>query len=1826
MSDLEPEHDSISSDDDNQIVTRNRTIRNHLRDLFRPIDNSDDFQPQAIAQLLATLVEEMEAMQEDLKTSSLDPSSDLIAATVLGFYVNELLNIEAFDRIITTQCLQDDVTCPIALRLLALLSSLINEDKMVDLFADEEDVQLIINYSLSSPKQDIKVYATGIVASCICVDTFHEFIYKLHVPLHFFTRLHYKLKTIFSQQDPSDLPSPDTPSFDSLELFYLAAALRALGPTSKCLNDINLPFSTQNSAASQVPMPQGPTEEGNTEFDSFYLPPTLQQSVPLWIRFLSDFCHQYPLSWTNEFLRLVSVMSKHEDIDRYVDYDAFARIIFANSHQPDITAGLSSALGTLSISPSMETVVVAWKNKIAGDPERAITRDYLPTFVDLALSILSLPSSYCRKFICYFLTSLFTFPDALALFDSKNGLLSLIPLLFVSSPLDKVLRNLINQDFQDMEELHHDLAMPHLPPSGIIPIRTPQRQANSTIAKDTPVKDHIQFPMASTLPHAKHDTSNDQKEHAITTLTDETLQSIVAMTNRVTATAVVHAVRTYFRMHTIIFSLETSFHLLRHSLQNVMLKEKSVKAEREKEIHAESTHSDPASDLHPAYLVQYQSTLEAEHAAIQILKNTPIRSSPDLKRATTRFKEKIELFVKNGGLNSLYLICSETCESQLKSVEMLVDALGIITLFTLSPDCHHFIISSVAHLPTSNHSALFLNEQETFKNSVVGISILLRIVQLGILAIHNTLEVDLNRQHSFHSFDAEEDAIKTEQNRIAITSCQAALSIINSLIDPSQGSTPEEREVLERRVRIIRQCGFLELIHGFLISFTLTPTYLSDENVMATITMLFRSLAHLLHYPAVESWMAVKKCWLIIHHIFNDVSITAPLCTAFREMMQKRHSPLTDAQRTSMKDSSSRAGTMRLFQLMGEQHTTALLVDALPMPEPKKGSKSKQADKSRKRSDLQQDDPETFDSIWTSWQRQKKAIRTPSSQITTPSLHGLVEATLNSVQLLYNVFLSISTQPTSSGRMQGKGLLPTYLYEQKKKTISDQSLLSPSQEPTVIDKIGAILLNPQLMPAPAAPHDEILLLLREILSRLWLTEHPSRKANDPNNEKPVSSPNVVSAILSSELSHPKRIPLAIHRMNTQFHRLSSIVYSNESPSTLVFSADNSLIVGTDMGQLYQYSISSFYSDLPARPPQANSNRPRPTFQTSLEGGDEKDLIDRPLKMSSRMYRQSYDLYETDRVSLLIEHPTVPLVAATMEQRVLLIPTAPTLQPAVTGWSDCRGCPDFSPDGTKLILLNSTDRQVCIGDVETHAFTTVIPQQLRQDQQSNQTTVVLNQLLEQAQGLSVSSLTSSLKRLRVGETGNCFTFDKTRPKYATVPISTSLNRTLVDWGVPRRDRWKEVNEEGQSDSEWLRKCICSTFSPDNNQVLISTDLWDLRTESKVASFEHFNRLQLFSHPLHVERYPMHSSFHPNGRHVLIQGEIWDLRNTDRLVQVVPHLVHTELGFSASGETLFSLGNIGRERHVFTTSDSLDYSILQRTDVGSRILDFVIDRTTSRVGLIQAVPSMASVDEEVHDVGCTIYGNGRGENEGKLWDPYGLIRRKAGGRVQEEEGIWGPNGELNALTERGGEFEVFEEEENQTSEEESSEDEHESIREDYEEERELEEDAEVHHLAREMDGREIEHYSDLYSSFDESGDEDEDEEEDDDDLGSDGSDSENPFAEMDSSDFNEGEDEDESEGDDSTPNEQGLTMSGHASDDGEADGEGSESGHGNLEEYIVENGELIPQHTENRDSDESPDTLDEASDTAIAELFLELARRRNHGRRRRRDQHEHRRRRD
>uniref|UniRef100_I3KLA0 DDB1- and CUL4-associated factor 1 n=1 Tax=Oreochromis niloticus TaxID=8128 RepID=I3KLA0_ORENI len=162
--------------------------------------------------------------------------------------------------------------------------------------------------------------------------------------------------------------------------------------------------------------------------------------------------------------------------------------------------------------------------------------------------------------------------------------------------------------------------------------------------------------------------------------------------------------------------------------------------------------------------------------------------------------------------------------------------------------------------------------------------------------------------------------------------------------------------------------------------------------------------------------------------------------------------------------------------------------------------------------------------------------------------------------------------------------------------------------------------------------------------------------------------------------------------------------------------------------------------------------------------------------------------------------------------------------------------------------------------------------------------------------------------------------------------------------------------------------CATFNPTDDLVLNDGVLWDVRTAQAIHKFDKFNM-------------NISGVFHPNGLEVIINTEIWDLR-TFHLLHTVPALDQCRIVFNNSGTVIYgAMLQADDEDDMmemqmkspfgssFRTFNATDYKPIATIDVKRNIFDLCTDTKDCYLAVIENQESVNT------DTVCRLYEVGR-----------------------------------------------------------------------------------------------------------------------------------------------------------------------------------------------------------------------------------------------------------
>uniref|UniRef100_A0A7N6A1N2 DDB1- and CUL4-associated factor 1 n=1 Tax=Anabas testudineus TaxID=64144 RepID=A0A7N6A1N2_ANATE len=162
--------------------------------------------------------------------------------------------------------------------------------------------------------------------------------------------------------------------------------------------------------------------------------------------------------------------------------------------------------------------------------------------------------------------------------------------------------------------------------------------------------------------------------------------------------------------------------------------------------------------------------------------------------------------------------------------------------------------------------------------------------------------------------------------------------------------------------------------------------------------------------------------------------------------------------------------------------------------------------------------------------------------------------------------------------------------------------------------------------------------------------------------------------------------------------------------------------------------------------------------------------------------------------------------------------------------------------------------------------------------------------------------------------------------------------------------------------------CATFNPTDELVLNDGVLWDVRASRAIHKFDKFNM-------------NISGVFHPNGLEVIINTEIWDLR-TFHLLHTVPALDQCRVVFNNNATIMYGATLQADDEDdamdqqmkspfgsSFRTFDATDYKPIATVDVKRNIFDLCTDTKDCYLALIE------NQDTVGLDTVCRLYEVGR-----------------------------------------------------------------------------------------------------------------------------------------------------------------------------------------------------------------------------------------------------------
>ncbi|XP_055016136.1 DDB1- and CUL4-associated factor 1-like isoform X2 [Boleophthalmus pectinirostris] len=162
--------------------------------------------------------------------------------------------------------------------------------------------------------------------------------------------------------------------------------------------------------------------------------------------------------------------------------------------------------------------------------------------------------------------------------------------------------------------------------------------------------------------------------------------------------------------------------------------------------------------------------------------------------------------------------------------------------------------------------------------------------------------------------------------------------------------------------------------------------------------------------------------------------------------------------------------------------------------------------------------------------------------------------------------------------------------------------------------------------------------------------------------------------------------------------------------------------------------------------------------------------------------------------------------------------------------------------------------------------------------------------------------------------------------------------------------------------------CATFNPSDDLALNDGVLWDVRAARAIHKFDKFNT-------------NISGVFHPSALEVIINTEIWDLR-TFHLLHTVPALDQCRLVFNSNGTIIYGAmlqaddddDSVDQQMKSpfgssFRTFDATDYKPITTVDVKRNIFDLCTDSKDCYLAIIENLDGMSL------DTVCRLYEVGR-----------------------------------------------------------------------------------------------------------------------------------------------------------------------------------------------------------------------------------------------------------
>ncbi|KAL9226932.1 hypothetical protein vseg_002688 [Gypsophila vaccaria] len=195
------------------------------------------------------------------------------------------------------------------------------------------------------------------------------------------------------------------------------------------------------------------------------------------------------------------------------------------------------------------------------------------------------------------------------------------------------------------------------------------------------------------------------------------------------------------------------------------------------------------------------------------------------------------------------------------------------------------------------------------------------------------------------------------------------------------------------------------------------------------------------------------------------------------------------------------------------------------------------------------------------------------------------------------------------------------------------------------------------------------------------------------------------------------------------------------------------------------------------------------------------------------------------------------------------------------------------------------------------------------------------------------------------------FSHSGTRFAALPTETSQREILLyDVQTHQLDQTlSDTTSSGPSGRGQAYSLV--HFSPSDSMLLWNGVLWDRRASGPVHRFEQFTDYG-------------GGGFHPAGNEVIINSEVWDLRNF-RLLRSVTSLDQTVITFNSTGDVIYAIlrrnmddimsaVHTRRAKHplfsAFRTLDAVSYSDIATIPVDRCVLDLAREPSDSYVGLV------------------------------------------------------------------------------------------------------------------------------------------------------------------------------------------------------------------------------------------------------------------------------------